>query len=107
MRPRATGFGKTLARTDRSSPLFESLPAPAPRSGQLATARQHMWLTTTRPASRQPAGRTLLPAPRDTHRCDAAVLVRHHVARFLERVEEGSHGPLPDFVQAELRGFVV
>jgi hypothetical protein len=46
-------------------------------------------------------------APRDTHRCDAAVLVRHHVARFLERVEEGSHAPLPDFVQAELRGFAV
>jgi hypothetical protein len=46
-------------------------------------------------------------APRDTHRCDAATLVRHHVARFLERVEEGSHGPLPDFVQAELRGFAV
>ena len=46
-------------------------------------------------------------APRDTHRCDAAVLVRHHVARFLERVEAGSHGPLPDFVQAELRGFAV
>ena len=32
--------------------------------------------------------------PRDTHRCDAAVLVRHHVARFLERVEEGSLAPL-------------
>ena len=45
--------------------------------------------------------------PRDTHRCDAAVLVRHHVARFLERVEEGSHAPLPDFVLAELRGFAV
>ena len=46
-------------------------------------------------------------APRDTHRCDAAVLVRHHVARFLERVEEGSLAPLPDFVLAELRGFAV
>ena len=44
--------------------------------------------------------------PRDTHRCDAAVLVRHHVARFLERVEEGGHGPLPDFVQAEQREVV-
>jgi len=37
--------------------------------------------------------------------CDAAVLVRHHLAGFLERVEEGSHAPLPDFVQGELRGF--
>ena len=37
----------------------------------------------------------------------AAVLVRHHLAGFLERVEEGSHAPLPDFVQGELRGFAV
>jgi len=48
-----------------------------------------------------------LYVPRDTHRCDAAVLVRHHLAGFLERVEEGSHAPLPDFVQGELRGFAV
>ena len=30
--------------------------------------------------------------PRDTHRCDAAVLVREHLAGFLERVEEGAGG---------------
>ena len=48
-----------------------------------------------------------LYVPRDTHGCDAAVLVRHHLAGFLERVEEGSHAPLPDFVQGELRGFAV
>ena len=39
--------------------------------------------------------------------CDAAVLVRHHLAEFLEHVEEGSHAPLPDFVRDELRGFAV
>ena len=40
-----------------------------------------------------------LPVPRCdlfarslTHRCDAAVLVRHHLAGFLERVEEGRGG---------------
>jgi len=48
-----------------------------------------------------------LYVPRDTHRCDAATLVREHLDRFLERVEEGSHAPLPDFVQGELRGFAV
>ncbi len=31
--------------------------------------------------------------PRDTHGCDAAVLVRQHLGRFLEHVEEGSHPP--------------
>ena len=45
--------------------------------------------------------------PRDTHHCDAAVLIREHLAGFLERVEEGSHAPLPGFVQGELRGFAV
>ena len=45
--------------------------------------------------------------PRDTHRCDAAVLVRDHLAPFLEGIEEGSHASLPGFVQGELRGFAV
>jgi AcrR family transcriptional regulator len=43
--------------------------------------------------------------PRQTHDCDAAVLVRRHLAGFLERLEESGHGPLPEFVKAELEGF--
>ena len=39
--------------------------------------------------------------PRQTHDCDAAVLVRRHLAGFLERLEESGHGPLPEFVKAE------
>ncbi len=35
--------------------------------------------------------------PRQTHECDAAVLVRRHLAEFLERCEERV-GPLPAFV---------
>ncbi len=42
--------------------------------------------------------------PRQTHECDAAVLVRRHLAEFLERCEERV-GPLPAFVKAELEGF--
>ena len=42
--------------------------------------------------------------PRQTHECDAAVLVRRHLAEFLERCEERA-GPLPAFVKAELEGF--
>jgi hypothetical protein len=34
--------------------------------------------------------------PRDTHGCDAAVLVRHHLAGFLEQGEEGSQARLTD-----------
>ena len=41
--------------------------------------------------------------PRQTHGCDAAVLIRQHLAGFLERCEERE--PLPDFVKAELEGF--
>ena len=37
--------------------------------------------------------------------CDAAVLVRRHLAGFRERLEESGHGPLPEFVRAELEGF--
>jgi hypothetical protein len=40
--------------------------------------------------------------PRQTHECDAAVLVRRHLAEFLARCEERV-GPLPAF--AELEGF--
>ena len=43
--------------------------------------------------------------PRQTHECDAAVLVRQHLAGFLEHCEERGQGPLPDFVTAELEGF--
>ena len=43
--------------------------------------------------------------PRTTHECDAALLVRGHLAGFLERCEERGQGPLPEFVVAELRGF--
>lgn len=42
--------------------------------------------------------------PRQTHECDAAVLVRWHLAEFLERCEERA-GPLPAFGRAELEGF--
>ncbi len=42
--------------------------------------------------------------PRQTHECDAAALVRRHLAEFLERCEERA-GPLPAFVKAELEGF--
>jgi hypothetical protein len=42
--------------------------------------------------------------PRQTHECDAAVLVRRHLAEFLGRCEERA-GPLPAFVKAELEGF--
>jgi hypothetical protein len=42
--------------------------------------------------------------PRQTHECDAAVLVRRHLAEFLGRCEERA-GPLPAFVKGELEGF--
>ena len=42
--------------------------------------------------------------PRQTHECDAAVLVRRHLAEFLEHSEERA-GPLPEFVKAEVWGF--
>ena len=42
--------------------------------------------------------------PRQTHECDAAVLVRRHLAEFLERCDERA-GPLPEFVKGELEGF--
>ncbi len=42
--------------------------------------------------------------PRQTHECDAAVLVRRHLAEFLDRCEERA-GPLPEFVKGELEGF--
>jgi len=42
--------------------------------------------------------------PRPTHECDAAVLVRRHIAEFLGRCEERA-GPLPAFVKGELTGF--
>ena len=42
--------------------------------------------------------------PRQTHECDAAVLVRRHIAEFLGRCEERA-GPLPAFVKGELEGF--
>ena len=42
--------------------------------------------------------------PRQTHDCDAAVLVRRHLQGFLARLEEGGHA-LPEFVKAELEGF--
>lgn len=33
--------------------------------------------------------------PRQTHDSDAAVLVRRHLAGFLEHLAESGHGPLP------------
>ena len=42
--------------------------------------------------------------PRQTHECDAAVLVRRHLAEFLECCDERA-GPLPEFVKGELLGF--
>ena len=36
--------------------------------------------------------------PRQTHECDAAVLMRRHLAEFLERCEERA-GPLPAFLK--------
>ena len=42
--------------------------------------------------------------PRQTHDCDAAVLVRRHLPGFLARLEEAGHA-LPEFVKAELEGF--
>lgn len=42
--------------------------------------------------------------PRQTHDCDAAMLVRQHLAGFLERLEESGHGP-PEYVKAEPDGF--
>ena len=41
--------------------------------------------------------------PRPTHECDAAVLMRRHLAEFLERCEE--RAGLPEFVQREMEGF--
>ncbi|MBA3549649.1 MAG: hypothetical protein H0T76_24490 [Nannocystis sp.] len=41
---------------------------------------------------------------RQTHECDAAMLVRRHLAEFLERGEARA-GPLPAFVKGELEGF--
>ena len=43
--------------------------------------------------------------PRQTHDCDAAVLVRRHLPGFLARLEDSGQGPLPEFVKAELEGF--
>jgi hypothetical protein len=40
--------------------------------------------------------------PRQTHECDAAVLVRRHLAEFLGRCEERA-GPLPAFVKGGAR----
>jgi len=37
----------------------------------------------------------------------SSIIVRQHLSRFLEHVEEGSHAPLPGFVRDELRGFAV
>ena len=45
-----------------------------------------------------------LRVPGQTHACDAAVLVRRHLAEFLGRCEERV-GPLPAFVKEELEGF--
>ena len=45
--------------------------------------------------------------PRQTHDCDAAVLVRRHLPGFLARLEESGQGPLPEFVKAELEGFAI
>ena len=42
--------------------------------------------------------------PRQTHDCDAAVLVRRHLPGFLARLDESGH-PLPEFVKQELEGF--
>ena len=42
--------------------------------------------------------------PRQTHDCDAAVLVRRHLPGFLGRLEEAGHA-LPGFVKAELEEF--
>jgi hypothetical protein len=42
--------------------------------------------------------------PRQTHECDAAVLVRRHLAEFLGRCEERA-GPLLAFVKGEPWGF--
>jgi len=42
--------------------------------------------------------------PRQTQECDAAVLVRRHLAEFLECCDERA-GPLPEFVKGELLGF--
>ncbi len=52
------------------------------------------------PACARPVGYV----PRQTHECDAAVLVRRHLAEFLGRCEERA-GPLPAFVKGELEGF--
>ena len=42
--------------------------------------------------------------PRQTHDCDAAVLVRQHLPSFLARLEESGHS-LPEFVKRELEEF--
>ena len=52
------------------------------------------------PACRRPGGYV----PRQTHECDAAVLVRRHLPGFLARLEEGGHA-LPELVKKELEGF--
>ncbi len=43
--------------------------------------------------------------PRQTHDCDAAVLVRRHLPGFLARLKESGQRPLPEFVKAELERF--
>jgi len=52
------------------------------------------------PACPRPGGYV----PRQTHECDAAVLVRRHLPGFLARLEEDGHA-LPEFVKKEFWGF--
>ena len=52
-----------------------------------------------------PAGpRPGVYVPRQTHDCDAAVLVRQHLPSFLARLEESGHS-LPEFVKREHEEF--
>lgn len=51
-----------------------------------------------------PCPRPGVYVPRQTHDCDAAVLVRQHLPGFLGRLEESGHS-LPEFVKRELEEF--
>jgi hypothetical protein len=53
-----------------------------------------------------PPARPGVYVPRQTHDCDAAVLVSRHLPGFLARLEESGHG-LPEFVKDELARFGV
>ena len=93
---------------------------PRPRSSRLPRARNQRALerasnladfgadrrgrADARAGAVPPCPRPGVHVPRQTHDCDAAVLVRQHLPGFLARLEESGHS-LPEFVKRELAEF--